>query len=151
MALMELEDLYPLVETIEEDLKILLLPPDPHDDKNVIVEIKGQLVGMKVIYLQATYLKECIQNFQKIKNGKIRNLKYQWKVQMGGFASLEFMISGGDLVYSTMKYESGCTPCSTCALKLNLRVEFIPQQHSTCNCLKAEEVEMNVSWNDIPF
>ena len=147
MALMELEDLYPLVETIEEDLKILLLPTDPHDDKNVIVEIKGAAGGDEG-NLFAGDLFRMYSKFSEIKNWKIEILNTV-EGQMGGFASLEFMISG-DLVYSTMKYESGVH-----------RVQRVPETESqgrihtsTATVLvmpEAEEVEMNVSWNDIRF
>lgn len=147
MASMELEALLPKVDELEEELKILLLPKDPNDDKNVIVEIKGAAGGDEG-NIFAGDLFRMYAKYAESRHWKIEILNAM-EGSMGGFASLEFMISG-DLVYSTMKYESGVH-----------RVQRVPETESqgrihtsTATVLvmpEAEEVEINISWNDIRF
>ena len=62
----ELEEKLP---EYEKELKILLLPKDENDDKNVIVEIRGEQVEMRLLYLLETY-SECIIDMQKEESGK---------------------------------------------------------------------------------
>ncbi len=147
MATLELDALYPKVEELEEALKILLLPKDPNDDKNVIVEIKGAAGGDEG-NIFAGDLFRMYAKYAETRHWKIEILNAM-EGAMGGFTSLEFMISG-DLVYSTMKYESGVH-----------RVQRVPETESqgrihtsTATVLvmpEAEEVEINISWNDIRF
>lgn len=147
MATLELDVLYPKVEELEEALKILLLPKDPNDDKNVIVEIKGAAGGDEG-NIFAGDLFRMYAKYAETRHWKIEILNAM-EGAMGGFTSLEFMISG-DLVYSTMKYESGVH-----------RVQRVPETESqgrihtsTATVLvmpEAEEVEINISWNDIRF
>lgn len=59
MAEIELEEAQLRLPQLEEEIKILLLPKDPNDEKNVIVEIRVLQEAMKEIFLRATYL-ECI-------------------------------------------------------------------------------------------
>lgn len=60
----EIGELTKQKEELEEKIKILLLPKDPNDDKNVIMEIRGAAGGDEANILQETYL-ECTQNMQK--------------------------------------------------------------------------------------
>ena len=69
LAKMELSEMEDMVEPLEAELKILLLPKDPNDDKNVIVEIRGGAGEMKQLYLQVIYL-ECILDMQREEDGK---------------------------------------------------------------------------------
>lgn len=89
---------------IESELEILLLPHDPNDDKNVIMEIKGAAGGDEAnIFagdLYDMYLKYANRNGWKI---EITN---SVEGTAGGFANIEFMIKG-ESVYSKLKYESG--------------------------------------------
>ena len=86
------------MDTLEEELKNkkLLLPKDPNDEKNVIVEIKGAAGGDEGKYLLVICL-ECILNLQKLKVWKIEILSAT-EGTMGGFTSIEFLVSG-DHVY----------------------------------------------------
>lgn len=89
---------------IESELEILLLPHDPNDEKNVIMEIKGAAGGDEAnIFagdLYDMYLKYANRNGWKI---EITN---SVEGTAGGFSNIEFMIKG-ESVYSKLKYESG--------------------------------------------
>lgn len=89
---------------IEEELKILLLPKDPNDDKNVIVEIRGGAGGDEA----ALFAAELYRMYVMYAESK------RWKIDMmnlnengiGGFKEVIFMINGKG-AYSKLKYESG--------------------------------------------
>ena len=92
------------LNTIEEELHLLLLPKDPNDDKNIIVEIRGAVGGDEANIFAGDL-------FRMYTRYAERN---NWKVQMidesssgaGGFSLVSFMIKG-EGVYSKLKFESG--------------------------------------------
>lgn len=143
----EIENIEVLLEKTEEELKILLLPKDPNDDKNVIVEIKGAAGGDEG-NLFAGDLFRMYAKYAETMRWKIEVLNVM-EGAMGGFTSIEFMVSG-DHVYSQLKYESGTH-----------RVQRVPQTESqgrihtsTATVLvmpEAEDIEIDISWNDIRF
>jgi peptide chain release factor 1 len=145
MASLELIEIETALEQLEETLKILLLPKDPNDDKNVIVEIKGAAGGDEG-NIFAGDLYRMYARYAEANRWKIEMLNAD-EGAMGGFTSIEFMISG-DNVYSSLKYEAGVH-----------RVQRVPETESqgrihtsTATVLvmpEAEEVEIDVSWNDI--
>lgn len=145
MASLELIEIEAALEQLEEALKILLLPKDPNDEKNVIVEIKGAAGGDEG-NIFAGDLFRMYARFAEANRWKIEMLNAD-EGAMGGFTSIEFMISG-DNVYSSLKYEAGVH-----------RVQRVPETESqgrihtsTATVLvmpEAEEVEIDVSWNDI--
>lgn len=147
MAEMELEGLPEAIDALEDQLKILLLPKDPNDDKNVIVEIKGAAGGDEG-NLFAGDLFRMYSRYAEANHWKIEVLNAM-EGAMGGFTSLEFMVSGEN-VHSQLKYESGVH-----------RVQRVPETESqgrihtsTATVLvmpEAEEVEIDISWNDIRF
>jgi peptide chain release factor 1 len=147
MAELELDALLPLIEKTEEKLKILLLPKDPNDEKNVIVEIKGAAGGDEG-NIFAGDLFRMYAKYAESKGWKIEILSAM-EGSMGGFTQIEFMVSG-KLVYSLLKYESGVH-----------RVQRVPETESmgrvhtsTATVLvmpEAEEVEVDVRWEDIRF
>ncbi len=100
----ELADSKKRVEELEQELKILLLPKDPNDDKNVIVEIRAGAGGDEA----ALFAAELYRMYVKYSEGQ------RWKVELascdeigiGGMKEVTFMISGKG-AYSKMKYESG--------------------------------------------
>ncbi len=92
------------IEKIEEELKILLLPKDPNDERNVVVEIKGA-VGGDEANIFAGDLFRMYQKFAESKGWKIEIDDAQ-PGAVGGYTNISFSISG-DMVYSQMKYESG--------------------------------------------
>lgn len=147
MANKEINKLETFLETSEEKLKILLLPTDPNDGKNVIVEIKGAAGGDEG-NIFAGDLFRMYSRYAESQNWKIEVLNTM-EGSMGGYTSIEFMISG-KLVYSMLKYESGTH-----------RVQRVPETESqgrihtsTATVVvmpEAEEVEIDISWNDIRF
>jgi peptide chain release factor 1 len=130
---------------LEEDLKILLLPKDPNDDKNVFVEIRGGAGGDEA----ALFAAELFRLYSRYAE---RN---RWKVEtisinengLGGFKEAVFMIQGKG-AYSKLKYESGVH-----------RVQRVPVTESggrihtstvTVAVLpEVEDVEVDVDMNDI--
>lgn len=135
------------LESLEESLKILLLPKDPNDDKNIIMEIKGAAGGDEG-NIFAGDLFRLYHKYAEAKGYKIEILNVM-EGAMGGFTSIEFLISGKG-VYSELKYESGVH-----------RVQRVPQTESqgrihtsTAVVLvmpEAEEIEIDVKWEDIRF
>ena len=145
MAKEEMNDAKSRLETIEQELKILLLPKDPNDSKNVIVEIRAGAGGDEA----ALFAYEIYRMYQKYVD------QFKWKVELmsvnengiGGFKEAVFMITG-DGAYSKMKYESGVH-----------RVQRIPKTESggrihtstvtVAVMPEAEEVDVEINDNDI--
>jgi peptide chain release factor 1 len=100
----ELSDAKKRIEELETEMKILLLPKDPNDDKNVIVEIRAGAGGDEA----ALFAAEIYRMYVHYAEGR------RWKVELveceeigiGGMKSATFMITGQG-AYSVMKYESG--------------------------------------------
>lgn len=146
-AKLEIHELKEKLEVIYDELTILLLPKDPNDDKNVIVEIKGAAGGDEG-NLFAGDLFRMYSKYAETHHWRIEILNAV-EGAMGGFASLEFLVSG-DNVYSQLKYESGVH-----------RVQRVPATESqgrihtsTAVVLvmpEAEEIEIDVKWEDIRF
>ncbi|MBR3835629.1 MAG: peptide chain release factor 1 [Clostridia bacterium] len=104
MALEQLEDSKEQVEVIGEELKILLLPRDPNDDRNVIIEIRGGAGGEESA-LFANSLFRMYSMYAEARGWKPEILSAN-PTELGGFKEVSFMISG-DGAYSRFKFESG--------------------------------------------
>ena len=145
MAEMDLEELKPRLPELEERLEILLIPKDPNDEKNVIVEIRGAAGGDEA-NIFASDLYRMYTKYAELKGWKIQVMNVDYS-ESGGMSQVEFMISG-ESVYSHMKYESGAH-----------RVQRVPATESqgrihtsTATVLvmpEAEDVDIEVSMNDI--
>ena len=145
MAQMELDELTGKDEQLIEDLKILLLPKDENDDKNVIMEIRGAAGGEEANIFAADLFR-MYSRFAESKGWKIEVMDSQ-ETGLGGFSQIGFMVSG-DAVYSFLKYESGAH-----------RVQRIPVtesngriQTSTATVLvmpEAEETEVELNMEDV--
>ncbi len=104
IAKQELKELEPEIIALEERLKILLLPKDPNDAKNVIVEIRGGTGGEEA----ALFAADLFRMYSRYAEGR------GWRVEVmdsnptgiGGYKEIVFMVTG-DNVYSHMKFESG--------------------------------------------
>jgi peptide chain release factor 1 len=147
MAKEELNECKERLGVIEEQLKILLLPKDPNDEKNVIVEIRGGAGGDEA----ALFAAELYRMYSKYAESQ------RWKIDLmnlnenglGGFKEAVFMIVGKG-VYSKMKYESGVH-----------RVQRIPvtesggRIHTSTATVaimpEAEEVDVYIDMNDCRF
>ena len=91
-------------ERLEEELKILLLPKDPNDDKNVIVEIRAGAGGDEAALFAAEIYRMYVHYAEK-RHWKNELLNVD-EIGIGGMKDVNFMISGSG-AYSRLKYESG--------------------------------------------
>jgi len=142
---MELDDLLTKEQKLEEELKFLLLPKDPNDDKNVIIELRagtgGDEAALFVADLFRMYTKYAERN-----NWKIEELSSN-KVGVGGFKEISFSLHGQG-VYGTMKFESGVH-----------RVQRVPETetqgrvHTSAATVavlpEAEKVDINIEAKDL--
>lgn len=145
MAKMELDEIKPLIHKYEEELKILLVPKDPDDEKNVIVEIRGAAGGSEA-NIFAGDLFRMYTKYAEVKKWKIEITNAEHS-DAGGFSQVEFTVSG-EKVYGYMRYESGAH-----------RVQRVPQTESqgrvhtsTATVLvlpEAEDVEVELSMGDV--
>ena len=104
MAKEELKELKQQLEEYEQKLTILLLPSDPNDDKNVIVEIRGGAGGDEAA-LFAGVLFRMYTRYAETRGWRIEVLDAS-PTELGGFKEVVFQVNG-DSVYSRMKFESG--------------------------------------------
>ena len=141
----EMEDGKSLMEKCEAELKVLLLPKDPLDDKNVIVEIRGGAGGDEAA-LFASDLHRMYSRYAERNRWKVEILSLN-ENDIGGIKEISFMISGKG-AYSRLKYESGVH-----------RVQRVPATESqgrihtstvTVAVLpEAEEVDVRLDMNDV--
>ncbi|MBX7220954.1 MAG: peptide chain release factor 1 [Blastocatellia bacterium] len=145
LAREELLSLTNRISTCEEELKILLLPKDPNDEKNVILEIRAGTGGNEAS-LFASELMRMYTRFGERHNWKVQILSTS-ESEIGGFKECIAMIEG-DKVYSKLKFESGVH-----------RVQRVPQTEAsgrihtstvTVAVLpEAEEVDIQINPKDL--
>jgi peptide chain release factor 1 len=145
MVKAELTELQNKKEALEDELKILLLPKDPNDDKSVIVEIRGAAGGEEAA-LFAGSLFRMYTRYAERQGWKIDMLSSN-ATDIGGYKEVVFEIDGKG-AYSKLKYESGAH-----------RVQRVPDTESsgrvhtstaTVAVLpEAEDVEVNINTNDL--
>lgn len=104
LSKMEISDAEPQLEPIEEELKILLLPKDKNDSKNVIMEIRGAAGGDEA-NIFAGDLFDMYKGWAAANDMKIQTLDTQ-KGSSGGFSQIIFQVNG-EKPYSKLKFESG--------------------------------------------
>lgn len=104
LAEMELENLAPEAEELQKALKALLLPKDPRDDRNVIMEIRGGTGGDEAA-LFAAELFRMYTRYAERRNWPVEILS-QNETGIGGYKEIIFMIKGKG-AYSRLKFESG--------------------------------------------
>ncbi|MBQ8591580.1 MAG: peptide chain release factor 1 [Lachnospiraceae bacterium] len=100
----ELNEAKKRVEELEQELKILLLPKDPNDDKNVIVEIRAGAGGDEAALFAAEVYRLYV-HYAESQRWKVETLNVD-DIGIGGMKEVSFMISGQG-AYSKLKYESG--------------------------------------------
>lgn len=100
----ELEQARQAQESLSEELKILLLPKDPNDERNVIVEIRGGAGGEEAALFCGTLFRMYSMYAQA--RGWQTELVNASETELGGYKEVSFMISGAG-AYSRLKYESG--------------------------------------------
>ncbi|MDQ0244886.1 peptide chain release factor 1 [Bacillus fengqiuensis] len=141
----EISELEDQIEELEERLKVLLLPKDPNDDKNVIMEIRGAAGGDEAA-LFAGDLYRMYSRYAEAQGWKTEVMEAT-TTGVGGYKEIIFMINGKG-AYSKMKFENGAH-----------RVQRVPETESggrihtstaTVACLpEAEEVEVEIHEKDI--
>ena len=145
MARGEIAELEPKIETLEEEIKLLLIPKDPQDAKNAIVEIRGGTGGDEA----AIFAGDLLRMYTKYIESK------GWKYEItsfsegtaGGYKEVVMKVTGNN-VYGTLKYESGVH-----------RVQRVPQTetqgrvHTSAASVavlpEAEDFDVEISMNDI--
>lgn len=104
LAKEELDELEPKVLPMEEKIKLLLIPSDPEDNKNAIVEIRGGTGGDEAAIFAGDLLKMYLK-YCETKGWKTQITSFN-EGSSGGFKEVVFSVSGEN-VYGTLKYESG--------------------------------------------
>ena len=104
LAKEELNDAKKRVEELEHELKILLLPKDPNDDKNVVVEIRAGAGGDEAALFAAEIYRMYL-HYAESRRWKVELVECE-EIGIGGMKNVTFMINGQG-AYSVMKYESG--------------------------------------------
>ena len=104
LAKEELNESKARIEELEQELKVLLLPKDPNDDKNVIVEIRAGAGGDEAALFAAEIYRMYV-HYAESQRWKVETLEME-EIGIGGMKSVNFMITGQG-AYSKMKYESG--------------------------------------------
>ncbi|MFZ4621832.1 MAG: peptide chain release factor 1 [Bacteroidota bacterium] len=104
MALAEIAELEPKLEIIENEVKTLLVPKDPNDNRNVIVEIRGGTGGEEAA-LFASDLYRMYVRFCERRKWRVDTLDWN-ETGKGGFKEVTMSIDGDD-VYGVLKFESG--------------------------------------------
>jgi len=145
LAKAELDGLEVLVEPLEDELKVMMLPADPNDDKNVIVEIRAGAGGDEA-GLFAGDLYRMYTRYAESQKWKVEEIDAA-ENEVGGYKDVSFMIKGKG-VYSKMKFESGVH-----------RVQRVPATESqgrihtstaTVAVLpEAEDVEIEINQSDL--
>ena len=145
LAAQELKDAAVAVQETEQALKILLLPHDPNDDRNVIVEIRGGTGGEEAALFAASLYRMYTMYAQS--RGFTTEILSLNETELGGCKEIVFLVNG-DSAYSRFKFESGTH-----------RVQRVPETESggrihtsavTVAVLpEAEEVEVNIDRGDL--
>lgn len=145
LAKEELNESKDKVEELENKLKILLLPKDPNDDKNVIVEIRAGAGGDEAALFAAEIYRMYV-HYAESRNWKVETMECE-EIGIGGMKNVTFMITGQG-AYSVMKYESGVH-----------RVQRVPETESggrihtstitVAVMPEAEEVDIQIDEKDI--
>lgn len=131
--------------TLEDEIKILLIPADPNDEKDTIIEIRAGVGGDEAAIFAGDLFK-MYERFAASKGWKVEILSSS-PSDAGGFKTIEFKVTG-DKVYSVMKYESGVH-----------RVQRVPKtesqgriQTSTATVAvlpEADEIDIHIEQSDL--
>ncbi|MBR6831732.1 MAG: peptide chain release factor 1 [Tidjanibacter sp.] len=145
MAKEELAELEPQVEKLEEEIKLLLIPKDPQDDKNAILEIRGGTGGDEAAIFAGDLLRMYIKYIET--KGWKYEINSSNEGSSGGYKEVVLSVKG-EGVYGIMKYESGVH-----------RVQRVPQTetqgrvHTSAASVavlpEAEEFDVEINMNDI--
>ena len=145
LAKEELNESKARLAELEDELKILLLPKDPNDDKNVIVEIRAGAGGEEAALFAAEIYRMYV-HYAESRRWKVETLEAD-ETGIGGMKSVDFMVTGAG-AYSVLKYESGVH-----------RVQRVPETESggrihtstitVAVMPEAEDVDVEINEKDI--
>ena len=145
LAEMQIAEAEPKLERLEEQLPLMLIPKDPNDKKNVIVEIRGGAGGDEA-NIFAGNLYRMYSRYSEKQGWKV-DVMSSSASEMGGYTEIIFMVEGKN-VYKNLKYESGVH-----------RVQRVPSTessgriHTSTSTVavlpEAEDVEIEISKNDL--
>ena len=141
----ELDNLHAERDNLENKLKVMLLPKDPNDEKNIVMEIRGAAGGDEANIFAGDLFRMYSKYAEK--QGWKLEVTHEVPGESGGYSQIEFMLSG-ESVYSKLKYESGAH-----------RVQRVPETESagrvhtsTATVLvmpEAEEIDVEIKDSDI--
>ena len=145
LAKLELSEMEDKVEPLEEELKVLLLPKDPNDEKNVILEIRAGTGGDEAALFGADLFR-MYSRYAERRGWKTELMEVN-ETGIGGIKEAVLLIKGKG-AYSRLKYESGAH-----------RVQRVPETESSCRVHtsaatvavlpEVDEVEVNLNPNDV--
>ncbi len=145
LAKEDLKNLQENIDKAEEDLKIMLIPKDPNDDRNVIVEIRGGIGGEEAALFAGDLFR--MYSMYADKRGYKTEVMSTNETGIGGFKEVIFMINGKG-AYSRLKHESGVH-----------RVQRVPETeasgriHTSAATVavmpEADDVEIEINENDL--
>ena len=145
LAKEDLKNLQENIEKAEEDLKIMLIPKDPNDERNVIMEIRGGIGGEEAALFAGDLFR--MYSMYADKRGYRTEIMSTNETGIGGFKEVIFMITGKG-AYSRLKHESGVH-----------RVQRVPETeasgriHTSAATVavmpEADDVEIEINENDI--
>lgn len=145
MAQGEIKTLETRLQALTEEIRLLMLPKDPNDEKNVIVEIRGGAGGEEAALFSAVLFRMYSMYAQR--NGWTVEIVHLNETELGGFKEVSFLIEG-EGAYSKLKFESGVH-----------RVQRVPETEtqgrvhtSTATVAvlpEAEEVEVDINPKDL--
>lgn len=145
MAKMEMEEANTRIPQLEDEIKFLLIPKDPEDSKNAVVELRAGTGGDEASIF-AGDLFRMYSKYCESKGWKVATVDYSEGTN-GGFKEIQFEVSGVD-VYGTLKFEAGVH-----------RVQRVPQTEtqgrvhtSAATCMvfpEAEEFDVDINPKDV--
>ena len=145
MAKMEMEEANTRIPQLEDEIKFLLIPKDPEDSKNAVVELRAGTGGDEASIF-AGDLFRMYSKYCESKGWKVATVDYSEGTN-GGFKEIQFEVSGAD-VYGTLKFEAGVH-----------RVQRVPQTEtqgrvhtSAATCMvfpEAEEFDVEINPKDV--
>lgn len=145
MARGEIEELEPRLEELEEQIKLMLIPADPQDSKNAIVEIRGGAGGDEAAIFAGDLLRMYLKFIER--KGWKAEINTQTEGTSGGYKEVVLKVTGEN-VYGVLKYESGVH-----------RVQRVPQTetqgrvHTSASSVavlpEAEEFDIDLNMGDI--
>lgn len=145
LAKMELSEKEDAMEEIQKELKVLMLPKDPNDDKNVIVEIRGGAGGDEAALFSGVLFR-MYSMYASSRNWKVEVMSAN-ETGIGGYKEIVFMITGKG-AYSRLKFESGVH-----------RVQRVPETessgriHTSTSTVavlpEVEDVDVELNLNDV--